>query len=418
MNNLFKISVIVISIISSILSFTSCKKEPVPPVVTTTNVTDITQTAAKGGGNVTGDGGAEVTIRGVSWGTASNPTIADTKTSDGKGTGGFTSSITGLTSNTLYYVRAYATNSEGTSYGNIVSFTTKPITGATLITTNIISITSTAVVLGGNISSDGGASVTARGVCWAITANPTIDNNKTSDGTGTGSFTSNITGLQPATAYHVRAYATNSVGTTYGNDIMFTTTAAVPTVTTSTVSAITQTTATSGGNVTYNGGAAVTARGVCYGTTTGLTVAGSHTSDGTGDGVFTSNLSGLTLNTTYYVRAYATNSAGTGYGDELSFTTEPECALVCNIGTQSYSIGITCESGTIITTYYNQRTEYQYDNGILIGIKLYLNQTRTYVNTNNTYTIVGVIEVNLKQNTESHNITVSGGKFQNPQTCS
>jgi hypothetical protein len=199
---------------------------------------------------------------------------------------------------------------------------------------------------------------------------------------------------------------------------MFTTTAAVPTVTTSTVSAITQTTATSGGNVTYNGGAAVTARGVCYGTTTGLTVAGSHTSDGAGDGVFTSNLSGLTLNTTYYVRAYAANSAGTGYGDELSFTTEPECALVCNIGTQSYSIGITCELGTIITTYYNQRTEYQYDNGILIGIKLYLNQTRTYVNTNNTYTIVGVIEVNLKQNTESHNITVSGGKFQNPQTCS
>jgi YD repeat-containing protein len=100
----------------------------------------------------------------------------------------------------------------------------------------------------------------------------------------------------------------------------------------------------------------------------------------------------------------------------FSFT---ECALACNIGTQSYSIGITCESGTIITTYHGQSTEYQYDNnGKLIGIKINLNQTRTYVNTNNSYTIVGIIEINLNQNTETHNITVSGGKFQNPQTCS
>ncbi len=96
-----------------------------------------------------------------------------------------------------------------------------------------------------------------------------------------------------------------------------------------------------------------------------------------------------------------------------------ECALVCNIGIQSYSIGITCESGSIITTYHNQSTQYQYDNfGKLIGIKINLNQTRTYINTNNTYTIVGVIEINLNQNTETHNITVSGGRFINPQTCS
>jgi len=418
MNRLNKILLIIILLIGPVLSLPSCKKDPIPPVVETTGAWAMNQTTAKAGGKITEDGGAEVTVRGVTWSTASDPTTAGPKTTDGKGNGTFTSSITGLAANTSYYVRAYATNSVGTSYGYAVTFATKPIAGAALTTTDVTSITSATAVSGGNITEDGGTSVTARGVCWSVTANPTNDNNKTSDGTGTGSFTSSITGLEPGTAYHVRAYATNSVETAYGSDKTFTTNAVVPAVMTAAVSVITQTTATSGGNVTYNGGAAVTARGVCYGTTAGPSIAGSHTSDGTGDGVFISNLSGLTLNTTYYVRAYATNSAGTSYGDELSFTTEPECALECNIGTQSYSIGITCESGTIVTTYHNQRTEYQYDNGILIGLKLYLNQTRTYVNTNNTYTIVGVIEVNLKQNTETHNITVSGGKFQNPQTCS
>lgn len=96
---------------------------------------------------------------------------------------------------------------------------------------------------------------------------------------------------------------------------------------------------------------------------------------------------------------------------------EPGCAIECDIGTDEYTIDITCESGTTTTTFNNQRTEYQYDNGVVSVIKLYLNQTRTYENTKNTYTIVGVITVNKKQNTVTHNITVSGGVFKDPQTC-
>ena len=76
---------------------------------------------------------------------------------------------------------------------------------------------------GGTVGADGGAAVTARGVCWSTTTNPTIANSKTTDGTGTGIFTSAITGLTSGTTYYVRSYATNSAGTTYGPEVIFTT---------------------------------------------------------------------------------------------------------------------------------------------------------------------------------------------------
>lgn len=100
------------------------------PTVQSTAISSLLTTSAISGGNVTADGGATVTARGVVWSTSSNPTVAlATKTVDGTGTGIFTSNITGLTANTTYYVRAYATNSVGTSYGNEISFTTMPTIG-------------------------------------------------------------------------------------------------------------------------------------------------------------------------------------------------------------------------------------------------------------------------------------------------
>jgi uncharacterized protein (TIGR02145 family) len=322
MKKIFKLLIFVF-FVSGIVMLNGCKEKSDPPTLTTAAISDITVTGAKSGGNVTSDGGADVTARGVCWGTSAKPTITGSKTTDGTGTGSFVSTIAGLTANTLYYVRAYATNSEGTSYGNEVSFTTSQIVGATLTTAVVGTITSTTAVSGGNITSDGGAAITGRGVCWSATLNPTIADSKTTDpvGTGTGTFTSNLTGLTPGTAYHVRAYATNSSGTAYGNDLTFTTLAGTPIVTTTAVTAPTQTGATTGGNVTSNGGAPVTARGVCYGTAALPTVVGPHTTDGTGDGVFVSTLSGLTPGTLYHVRAYATNTAGTSYGAEVTFST-------------------------------------------------------------------------------------------------
>jgi uncharacterized protein (TIGR02145 family) len=117
-------TVITLTIMS--VFFCSCTKDL--PVVTTTNITDITATSAISGGDVTDNGGSEVTERGVCWGTDQNPETDLNKTSDGNGNGSFTSSLTGLTADTRYYVRAYATNSEGISYGNEVSFTTGKLT--------------------------------------------------------------------------------------------------------------------------------------------------------------------------------------------------------------------------------------------------------------------------------------------------
>ena len=112
----------------------SCKKDestPTPtgpvPVLTTADVSNITLTSASCGGNITIDGGATVTVRGVCWSTGQTPTIADSKTTDGTGAGSFTSSISGLTPGSIYYVRAYATNSAGTGYGSTMSFTTQDV---------------------------------------------------------------------------------------------------------------------------------------------------------------------------------------------------------------------------------------------------------------------------------------------------
>ena len=191
---------------------------------------------------------------------------------------------------------------------------------AVLTTSLVTDIAMTTAICGGNITSDGGSMVTARGVCWSTGTTPTIANNKTADGSGTGIFTSNIAGLEPGITYNLRAYATNIAGTGYGNTITFTT-QQVPTVTTSAVNGITITKAISGGNITLDGGSMVTARGVCWSTATTPTIADSKTIDGPGTGIFTSIITGLSINTTYNLRAYATNNAGTGYGNSVSFKT-------------------------------------------------------------------------------------------------
>jgi plastocyanin len=196
------------------------------------------------------------------------------------------------------------------------------VTMPTLTTTAVTGIALTSATSGGNISSDGNSAVTARGVCWSTSADPTTSDSKTSDGTGTGQYSSNITGINPGTLYNVRAYATNSAGTAYGDQVTFTTTASqLATLTTTAISSITAITAASGGTITDDGGSGITARGVCWSTSSGPTISGPHSSDGSGKGTFTSSLTGLTASTMYYVRAYATNGSGTAYGDEFSFTT-------------------------------------------------------------------------------------------------
>jgi len=242
-----KMSFKLVSIILSLILITGCTTSTkIPPTVTTTAASGITSNSAVAGGTITSDGGAAVTEQGICWGTTTNPTIGNSKIGDTSGSTPFTSTITGLTANTTYYARAYATNSEGTSYGNEISFTTPAQSTVLALTTAANATGATTATAGGNITSDGGSLITARGICWSTTSNPTIAlSTKITVGTGAGSFSSTITGLTASTTYYVRAYATNELGTVYGNEVSFITPqASANTAGTLTVSA---TTSTAGG---------------------------------------------------------------------------------------------------------------------------------------------------------------------------
>ena len=193
------------------------------PKVATSAASNITSTSATLGGNVSDNGNNPVTARGVCWNTSENPTIENNKTTEGTGIGSFTSNLSELEANTLYYVRAYATNGVGTAYGEQITFTTLTIILPTVTTENITNITYSMAFGGGNVIDGGNHSLTARGVCWSTSQNPTIADSKTTNGSETGNFTSNITELNMGTTYYVRAYATSVAGTAYGEQISFTT---------------------------------------------------------------------------------------------------------------------------------------------------------------------------------------------------
>lgn len=228
MKRLFKNSVIVILLSGTAIYLPSCKEEATLPVVTTTPVSNITLTTALTGGAVTDDGGADVIGFGVCWSTTPNPTIGGNKKNIGVSPGPFTISLSGLTANTKYYLRAYATNSAGTSYGNEVTFTTNDINKAaappTLTTTVVTSILETSAVSGGTITDDGGGDITARGVCWSTSPDPSFHSEgTTADGVGMGPFVSYLSDLNPGTTYYIKAYAVNSVDIAYGNQESFST---------------------------------------------------------------------------------------------------------------------------------------------------------------------------------------------------
>lgn len=212
----------------------------------------------------------------------------------------------------------------------VLSWTNASTTTAPTVSTNTTatSVTADTAATGGNVTAAGTASVTARGIVWTTsTTDATITTNMgiTTDGSGTGTFTSNLTGLTPDTLYYYRAYATSTAGTSYGTEYSFTT-QSIPTVaTTNPATGITINSANAGGNVTAQGTSAVSARGVVWTTSSSteptITTNSGITTDGTGTGTFTSAMTGLSVSTTYYYRAYATNTQGTAYGTKYSFTT-------------------------------------------------------------------------------------------------
>ena len=203
-----------------------------PPVITTRSVTNISTMYAVSGGTISNDGGAPVTIRGVAWNTIGSPTTSDNTTNDGQGSGTFTSMVTGLTPATTYYLRAYATNDAGTSYGQERTFVTlDSLSAPGVITGSVSNILAVSVEGSGVVTDWGGDTVLVRGFCWNTTGNPTLADSYSENGSGTGAFSGTLYPLTPNTPYYVRAYATNSKGTGYGNEVTFTTQQQAPNVT-------------------------------------------------------------------------------------------------------------------------------------------------------------------------------------------
>lgn len=381
------------------------------PVVITAELSDITSTSATCGGTVISEGGSPVSSCGVCWSTEQNPTVENNFTSDGYGLGDFESSLTGLTPNTLYYVRAYATNEFGTNYGDEVSFTAMDV----VVTLEVTDIGYVTAIGHGNVINESASEVTERGVCWGLNHNPDVDGSHGHSGEGLGEYSVTISNIVPGTTYYVRAYAKSIAGLSYGNEVSFKTKAyELPTVTTAPVTQIdfTNATAVGGGEVTSDGGDSVTERGIYFGTapdpaTTGTKLVAS--SEGTGS--FTCTMTGLVEGTTYYVCAYATNSTGTAYGRVVSFSTLQIPSFIIDVSASPSSGGTVVgagiyQQGQSCTVHATPNSGYAFLNWTEGG-------SQVSTNANYTFTVNGnrALVANFQLQTAEQTFTVNGVSF-------
>ena len=240
-------------------------KGPTVPELTTGNVTDITASSARLHGIIKANGNSAINECGFVYDVVQYPTIENHKVVSSINNGSIDAQIQ-LLPNTTYYVRAFARNSIGIGYGQQIAFRT--LDGLpTIANTTVFNIKTTRATCSGSFTSDGGFAITARGICWSTSPDPTIDNLHVNLGTGLGDFETDLTNLQPNTTYYLRAYARNTSGIAYSEPCIFTTLSGYPTVVTTLVSDITCQSAIAGGNVTSDGEFPVLQRGVCFSTT-------------------------------------------------------------------------------------------------------------------------------------------------------
>ena len=373
------------AIILLIFLIHSCKKDnPNPPILTTTAVSNITEISAQSGGNVTNDGKAEVITRGVVWGKDQDPTIETNNglSNNGVGLGLFQADLTGLNGNTTYYVRAFASNKVGTAYGNQQVFKTMLVEKPLVLTSSTTDLTTTSAIIGGNITSDGGSSVTDRGIYWSVSQSPETTGIKVQLGSGIGTFSYQLTNLSVNTTYYVKAYANNLKGEALGDQVSFTTLPLFPSVTTINPTVIASFFSIVGGEATSDGGAVISERGIYWGTFQSPELTGTKVVSGSGLGLFSVQLTNLSASTTYYIKAYAKNARGVGYGDQLTLLTNSTIKDIDNnaygivqIGNQWWftenlkttkysngeSIGTTTPANKDITNETNPKYQWAYD---------------------------------------------------------
>ncbi|HEX2969101.1 MAG TPA: hypothetical protein VHO46_08330, partial [Bacteroidales bacterium] len=304
---------------------TSCNKER--PIVLTSEISDITVTTATGGGEIASDGGESILTKGVCWSIEKEPTIDDQHTADGTGIQPFTSNLKGLAPGTVYYVRAYAVNVNGTGYGPEESFKTAgDLPSVNTKSANVISA----------VEAKLNGSVNANGLVTTVTFEYGTSNNYNKSvqampdkvsGDTISSVLVTIIGLSPSTTYHYRVKAENSLGISYGNDLTFNTASIAPDVTTKPATLVTDRTAVLNGNIDPNN-LSCTVK-FEYGTTTSYGLAIVAVPDElSGDSLkdVSATLTGLTPNTTYHYRIKASNSAGISEGLDNTFITVADTA--------------------------------------------------------------------------------------------
>jgi uncharacterized protein (TIGR02145 family) len=300
----------------------SCEEKDIslPPKVVTASIDHISATTAQVGGNVTNDGGAGVTERGVYWGTSSDPETTGTKLVIGNGMGIFYETLTSLDPGVKYYVKAFATNIKGTTYGNETFFTTV-ISLPQVVTANPEPLSDTSVSVGGEVTSDGGFEVTERGVFWSTSPNSHNTGKKEVLGNGIGVFSTTLNNLVQGATYYTRAYAKNIKGMAYGNEVSFTTTMVEPSVQTLHTQDISTNFATINGEIISTGGSTITSKGFYISSQTDAHINGTRINVDGDEETFLAVVENLLPGQMYYYTTFATNSVGTGYGVELSFTT-------------------------------------------------------------------------------------------------
>jgi hypothetical protein len=323
---------ILVSLFAVLFFFTACQedeKRTIADQKDTWEVRNITSTSAEISGIVVA--GTFVQY-GVCWSSENTePTVNDSLGYIAEPEGAvFWIPAENLEHKTKYYARAYFMASSGAvTYGKTMNFTTL----ANLATVNgvaVSDITATSAWSGGDVPYDGRADVTAKGLVVGTSSGTTIADEDAmiiDEGEGTGDFTTQITGLVGGTDYYVRAFATNSIGTAYSDEQVFTTEVGYAVATTDSVVDVTKTTATLHGNVLYTGGAHVFKKGFHYGTAPNPTAADNeveYPTLGLGLGKMYATLTGLDAGVTYYARAFAENATGVAYGDEFQFTTTPD----------------------------------------------------------------------------------------------
>ncbi len=213
----------VIAIIT--LVFSGCEKINMTRILKLDSVcySELTARSTLVSGEFIDFGNNEIHEYGICWALFKNPGITDYKLEIGQQPEyySFSTEISGLLPDHVYFTRAYARTIDTVVYGQTMVFITLKIELATVTTRQVTQMTANSALSGGNVTDDGNSEISERGVCWGIDQNPTIRDSKTSNGTGIGEFTSQITGLIADQTYYVRAYASNEIGTSYGVSYSF-----------------------------------------------------------------------------------------------------------------------------------------------------------------------------------------------------